>query len=89
MDRAMLVSHLTLAERHVADGREHLPSTTVSTALLARRSRSTRERSATVIAIMRSPMNIRSIRDSWVLTHVPAGPHPAPPPAQHYFPTEE
>jgi hypothetical protein len=25
----------------------------------------------------------------WVLTHVPAGPRPAPPPAQHYFPTEE
>jgi hypothetical protein len=24
-----------------------------------------------------------------VLTHVPAGPRPAPPPAQHYFPTEE
>jgi hypothetical protein len=24
-----------------------------------------------------------------VLTHVPAGPSPAPPPAQHYFPTEE
>jgi hypothetical protein len=23
-----------------------------------------------------------------VLTHVPAGPRPAPPPAQHYFPTE-
>jgi hypothetical protein len=25
----------------------------------------------------------------WVLTHVPAGPRPAPAPAQHYFPTEE
>jgi hypothetical protein len=25
----------------------------------------------------------------WALTHVPAGPRPAPPPAQHYFPTEE
>jgi hypothetical protein len=25
----------------------------------------------------------------WLLTHVPAGPRPAPPPAQHYFPTEE
>jgi hypothetical protein len=25
----------------------------------------------------------------WVLTHVPAGPHPAPPLAQHYFPTAE
>jgi hypothetical protein len=25
----------------------------------------------------------------WVLTHVPAGPRPAPPPAQHYFPAEE
>jgi hypothetical protein len=25
----------------------------------------------------------------WVLNHVPAGPCPAPPPAQHYFPTEE
>jgi hypothetical protein len=24
-----------------------------------------------------------------VLTHVSAGPRPAPPPAQHYFPTEE
>jgi hypothetical protein len=24
-----------------------------------------------------------------VLTHVPAGPRPAPPPAQHYFPAEE
>jgi hypothetical protein len=24
-----------------------------------------------------------------VPTHVPAGPRPAPPPAQHYFPTEE
>jgi hypothetical protein len=24
-----------------------------------------------------------------VLTHVPGGPRPAPPPAQHYFPTEE
>jgi hypothetical protein len=24
-----------------------------------------------------------------VLTHVPAGPRPAPPPAQHYFPIEE
>jgi hypothetical protein len=25
----------------------------------------------------------------WVLTHVPARPGPAPPPARHYFPTEE
>jgi hypothetical protein len=25
----------------------------------------------------------------WVLTHVPAGPRPAPHSAQHYFPTEE
>ena len=25
----------------------------------------------------------------WVLTHRPAGPRPAPPPAQHYFPAEE
>ena len=25
----------------------------------------------------------------WVLCHIPAGPRPAPPPAQHYFPTEE
>jgi hypothetical protein len=25
----------------------------------------------------------------WVLTHVPAGPRPARPPTQHYFPTEE
>ena len=25
----------------------------------------------------------------WVLTHVPAKPPSAPPPAQHYFPTEE
>ena len=25
----------------------------------------------------------------WVLTHVPAGPRPAPPPAEHYSPTEE
>jgi hypothetical protein len=25
----------------------------------------------------------------WVLTHVPAGPRAAPPPAQHDFPTEE
>jgi hypothetical protein len=24
-----------------------------------------------------------------LLTHVPARPGPAPPPAQHYFPTEE
>jgi hypothetical protein len=24
-----------------------------------------------------------------VLTHVPAGPRPAPPPAEHYFPTEK
>jgi hypothetical protein len=24
----------------------------------------------------------------WVLTHVAAGPRPAPPPAKHYFPTE-
>jgi hypothetical protein len=24
----------------------------------------------------------------WVLTHVPAGPRPAPPPAQRHFPTE-
>jgi hypothetical protein len=31
-----------------------------------------------------------AVRDGrWVLTHVPAGPRPAPPPAQHYFPTEE
>jgi hypothetical protein len=25
----------------------------------------------------------------WVVTHAPAGPRPAPPLAQHYFPTEE
>jgi hypothetical protein len=25
----------------------------------------------------------------WVLCHIPAGPRPAPAPAQHYFPTEE
>ena len=25
----------------------------------------------------------------WVLTHVPAGPRPAPPSAKHNFPTEE
>jgi hypothetical protein len=25
----------------------------------------------------------------WVLTHAPAEPRPARPPAQHYFPTEE
>ena len=25
----------------------------------------------------------------WVLTHVPAGPRLASPPAQHYFPAEE
>ena len=25
----------------------------------------------------------------WVLTHRPAGPRPAPPPPEHYFPTEE
>jgi hypothetical protein len=31
-----------------------------------------------------------AVRDGrWVLTHVPAGQRPAPPPAQHYFPTEE
>jgi hypothetical protein len=31
-----------------------------------------------------------AVRDGrWVLTHVPAGPRPAPPPAQHYFPAAE
>jgi hypothetical protein len=31
-----------------------------------------------------------SVRNGrWVLTHVPAGPRPAPLPAPHYFPTEE
>jgi hypothetical protein len=28
-------------------------------------------------------------KSRWVLTHRPAGARPAPPPAQHYFPTEE
>jgi hypothetical protein len=31
-----------------------------------------------------------SVRNGrWVLCHVPAGPRPAPAPAQHYFPAEE
>jgi len=31
-----------------------------------------------------------SVRNGrWVLTHVPARPRPAPPPAQHYFPAAE
>jgi hypothetical protein len=32
-------------------------------------------------------VKVRSGR--WMLVHAPAGPRPAPSPAQHYFPTEE
>jgi hypothetical protein len=34
-------------------------------------------------------LKLRYAMARWVLTHAPAEPRPARPPAQHYFPTEE
>ena len=34
-------------------------------------------------------LEVAARNGGWVLTRVPAGPCPAPPPAQHYVPTEE